>query len=237
MSAEQAIVERPPMGEAQRYRVAAAVSVGFHALLLLLIGLLAGRGPAARKALIPIELTVTERTAPTLVSGGRRTPEVVKRPENAARPRRTAPNAAAAKTENEGAKSPAPRILTSNKSREPAAERPKPQGVAADQTRRKEETGPTYGPAEAEAPLPVYPKRALDARMEGRVTLAVTVGPDGKVKSVAVLHTSGHPVLDHAAKRALEQGWVFRPGMKNGKPAPGKVEVTIEFTDGKVKRG
>ena len=44
-----------------------------------------------------------------------------------------------------------------------------------------------------------YPRSAIRMRLEGRLRLGVTIGPDGKILGVRVLSSSGHTVLDESA--------------------------------------
>jgi TonB family protein len=68
---------------------------------------------------------------------------------------------------------------------------------------------------EAEAPRkvtrrvpPVYPEIAKQARLVGTVRIAMTVAPDGTVKSLKTL--GGNAVLASAAEAAAKQ-WRFEP--------------------------
>ena len=74
---------------------------------------------------------------------------------------------------------------------------------------------------------PVYPKAALDARVQGAVVLQATVGEDGKVRNVKVLKSI--PLLDQAAIDALSQ-WVYAPATKNGVAVAVEITVTISFS-------
>ncbi len=58
--------------------------------------------------------------------------------------------------------------------------------------------------------------------------LRVQVGADGVPQEVTVEKSSGSRLLDQAAIEAVKT-WVFNPGMKGGKPAPGVALVPIEF--------
>src|SRR5215467_3364229 len=55
---------------------------------------------------------------------------------------------------------------------------------------------------------PEYPAIARQAGARGDVQMSVTVAPDGHVTEVKVL--SGHPMLQKAAKEAVQQ-WVYAP--------------------------
>ena len=48
-----------------------------------------------------------------------------------------------------------------------------------------------------------YPRSAVRMRLEGRLRLGVTIGPDGKILGVRVLSSSGHPVLDESATASV----------------------------------
>jgi TonB family protein len=68
---------------------------------------------------------------------------------------------------------------------------------------------------------PVYPPLALQARIQGVVTLNVTVAQDGTVQDVHVV--SGHPLLVNSALDAVRQ-WTFGP-----QTAGTQMEVEVPF--------
>lgn len=70
-----------------------------------------------------------------------------------------------------------------------------------------------------------YPPRAVEAEIEGKVTVRVLVDKTGKYKEHVVLKDP-HPILTKAVERELK-GLVFTPGIQNNKPV--KVWVTIPF--------
>ncbi len=76
---------------------------------------------------------------------------------------------------------------------------------------------------------PPYPKSARQAGTEGRVTLTVEVGPNGRVGSVRVSSSSGSAVLDSAAISAVKR-WSFVPEQKNGKAVTATLRVPFRFT-------
>jgi periplasmic protein TonB len=55
-----------------------------------------------------------------------------------------------------------------------------------------------------------YPEQAMINKWEGTVTLRVVVGSDGRPSSIEVAQSSGHEILDDAAKDCVEK-WTFRP--------------------------
>ena len=79
-----------------------------------------------------------------------------------------------------------------------------------------------------DGPRPPYPPMALRARWEGVVVLDVLVAPDGSAASVTVHATSGRPVLDDAAVRAVKR-WRFAPATKEGDAIPRQTELAVRF--------
>lgn len=83
-----------------------------------------------------------------------------------------------------------------------------------------------------DAPVPVtqvqptYPEFAREAQIQGRVTLHVLVGKDGRVKNVKVI--KGVTGLNDAAVEAVKK-WVFKPALSNNKPVAVWVEVPVDF--------
>jgi len=73
---------------------------------------------------------------------------------------------------------------------------------------------------------PVYPEFAKEAQIEGRVTLHVLIGTDGRVASVRVI--KGVTGLNEIAVGAVKH-WVFRPARCVGKPVAVWVEVPLDF--------
>jgi len=76
---------------------------------------------------------------------------------------------------------------------------------------------------------PRYPPMARRARAQGTVFLRVIIGPDGKPVEVRVERSSGHEVLDVAARTAVLK-WLFRPYQENGIARAASVIVPIEFS-------
>jgi protein TonB len=73
---------------------------------------------------------------------------------------------------------------------------------------------------------PVYPELAKRARVQGTVVLVVTVDEEGNVSDIKV--SSGHPLLNDAAKSAVAQ-WKYSPTLLNGEPVPVIATVTVIF--------
>ncbi|MCP4146811.1 MAG: energy transducer TonB, partial [bacterium] len=55
---------------------------------------------------------------------------------------------------------------------------------------------------------PVYPKKALDSGIEGRVILEILLNPKGYVDNITVV--TGHPLLRKAAADAVKK-WIYNP--------------------------
>jgi len=91
------------------------------------------------------------------------------------------------------------------------------------------------GPAEESLQLrsgtpPRYPTSALSRRLEGEVELLILVGIDGRPESVTVTRSSGHGVLDRAARDHVLRRWVFEPSLRNGIAVPAYARVPVRFT-------
>lgn len=76
---------------------------------------------------------------------------------------------------------------------------------------------------------PRYPPMAKRAHAQGTVFLRVIIGPDGRPVEVRVERSSGHEVLDTAARTAVLK-WLFRPYQENGIARAASVIVPIEFS-------
>ncbi len=74
---------------------------------------------------------------------------------------------------------------------------------------------------------PVYPEDALRDRIDGDVTLNLTIGFNGKVERAVVVKSI--PKLDAAAVTAARK-WEFEPGLLEGIPIQATLQVTIHFT-------
>jgi protein TonB len=226
------------MPAGRRFGLASAISVAFHAAVVLLVGLAAMGQPTATRTLIPIELEMASRAGTGEAVGGADRPGSRAAPQTEAALvqaiRRSSPSSSGGRAK----RAPAPpRVLTAKGGREPAGESGAGRGPAGAGGQADIPAGPTYGAAVVGGPLPVYPKDALDLGLEGTVVVAVSVGPDGAVKAVAVERSSGQPLLDQAAVRAVKQAWTFSPAMENGRPtAAGSVTVAFRFSAGKVSR-
>lgn len=130
---------------------------------------------------------------------------------------------------------------------------PKPEPVRADPIVTAEPTTMSYPPVTDPAPVaepatPIetapsapgyksmktvpYPRIAAQQRMEGTVILRVLVGADGVPQEIQIDKSSGHAVLDRAARDAVMK-WRFEPGTRNGEPfaAYGLVPIAFKLTE------
>jgi len=78
-------------------------------------------------------------------------------------------------------------------------------------------------------PKPEYPEIARQLRQQGVSLLGVEVGADGHPNQVSLSKSSGFPLLDHAAIRAVRR-WTFRPARAGDVPVSSHVEVPVRFS-------
>lgn len=114
------------------------------------------------------------------------------------------------------AAAPAPRLPA----REPRATVPRPAPVPVPPTAAR--------PRDGGCPKPGYPRRARARGQQGTVLVAVAIGADGTVASVAVERSSGFPGLDEAACSALA-AWSFVPATENGRPVASRLVIPVDF--------
>ena len=74
---------------------------------------------------------------------------------------------------------------------------------------------------------PPYPKEAMGAGVQGKVRLECVVNIDGTPNDIVVTRPL-YPPLDEAAIQALKQ-WRFKPGQKDKRAVPVRIEVEITF--------
>ncbi|MCD9031502.1 energy transducer TonB [Luteimonas sp. Y-2-2-4F] len=93
------------------------------------------------------------------------------------------------------------------------------------------ESGPATGVqlAYAQATPPPYPGAAIRGQLEGTVLLQVLVDIDGRPIEVHVHRSSGHRVLDEAARRHVLRQWRFQPAVRNGEPVQALGLVPVDF--------
>lgn len=86
---------------------------------------------------------------------------------------------------------------------------------------------PSRSPQPLTMVSPNHPKALVEKRQGGDVEIECLVGVDGRPSELRVLSAT-HPELGDAALEALRQ-WTFKPGLRNGEPAPWRVRVPFNF--------
>ena len=77
-------------------------------------------------------------------------------------------------------------------------------------------------------PPPPYPEEARRRLQEGLVKIRVLVSADGRADAVEIESSSGWPLLDQAALRAVKN-WRFHPARAGGIAIVSRVTVPIRF--------
>jgi protein TonB len=80
------------------------------------------------------------------------------------------------------------------------------------------------------APSPPYPPEAIRNGLTGTVELEILVGTDGKPLEATVVRSSGHRVLDQAARKVVLSRWRFQPAVRDGQEVQALGRVPIVFT-------
>jgi len=79
------------------------------------------------------------------------------------------------------------------------------------------------------APPPPYPVDAIRSSLTGTVVLRVLVDVDGKPIDVRIERSSGHRVLDVAARKQVLAKWRFRPAMQDGRTVQAIGLIPVDF--------
>ena len=74
-------------------------------------------------------------------------------------------------------------------------------------------------PVSGSCPPPDYPAVARRRRWAGTVTIQMSIDARGEVAAARILRSSGHVVLDEAARQAA-LAWRFTPALQGGEPVP-----------------
>ena len=75
----------------------------------------------------------------------------------------------------------------------------------------------------------VYPEAGSGLGFKGYVSIAATIGTDGKVHETEILQSSGRYFVDEIALKAAVQ-WTFKPARdQNGKPMQSIKIITFDF--------
>lgn len=78
-------------------------------------------------------------------------------------------------------------------------------------------------------PAPRYPRQALRAGDTGTVLLRVLVDETGRPQEVVVERSSGHRLLDQAARDQVLAKWRFHPAQRDGRTVAAYALVPIAF--------
>jgi len=76
---------------------------------------------------------------------------------------------------------------------------------------------------------PIYPHRARQKGISGKVTLKFLVTESGSVKKISVLSAKPEGVFEDSAVSAVRK-WRFEPGRLDGEPVPTWVKLPVSFT-------
>jgi protein TonB len=79
------------------------------------------------------------------------------------------------------------------------------------------------------APAPKYPVQAIRGHMQGTVTLRVLVDETGKPLDVVIESSSGHDLLDRAARDQVLARWRFQPAQVNGQKVKAWARIPVNF--------
>jgi len=75
---------------------------------------------------------------------------------------------------------------------------------------------------------PHYPRGSVERDEEGVVLVRAFVDPAGTTQRVVVFRSSGFPLLDEAALKAV-RGWRFEPMVRDGRATAAWVQVPVRF--------
>jgi TonB family protein len=73
-----------------------------------------------------------------------------------------------------------------------------------------------------------YPAEAARGKIDGVVSLLVTVAADGSVRNPRILKGLGYGLDEEAIRSVLQ--WRYRPARKNGQPIESQVTISVGFT-------
>jgi TonB family protein len=77
------------------------------------------------------------------------------------------------------------------------------------------------------APGPEYSEQARRKKIEGVVTLSVTVTTDGTTRDIKIQKGLGYG-LDEKAVEVVSR-WKFKPALKDGEPIDKEIAVEVNF--------
>jgi len=74
-----------------------------------------------------------------------------------------------------------------------------------------------------------YPKSAINHDWEGNVTIAVHLTSSGQVKTIKIIRSSGHSVLDEIFVKTVRDQFKFKPRRIQGQNQEGVVKLSHKF--------
>ncbi|NOX98456.1 MAG: energy transducer TonB [Verrucomicrobia bacterium] len=115
----------------------------------------------------------------------------------------------------------------------PSLDFPKPPTETAKKSAKRSSSPPSHSSGLIAArPMkrraPIYPTLARKKGYEGTSVFIATINPDGTIKDLQLSQTSGHPILDKAAKEALRH-WKFTPAKRNGSTVASQLRIPVVF--------
>ncbi len=81
-------------------------------------------------------------------------------------------------------------------------------------------------------PLPELPLKYMLSGTKVQIVVRVLVLPDGRVKKVTIVKSSGHPTIDHLFIGAILNHWKFVPARKNNIPIRSYWQESINVSAG-----
>ena len=78
--------------------------------------------------------------------------------------------------------------------------------------------------------VPPYPPIARRMGEEGKVTLRLTVSPEGRVTSADIVTSSGRIELDQTAQAWIVAHWAYKPALQDGTAVASQVLATVTFS-------
>ena len=78
------------------------------------------------------------------------------------------------------------------------------------------------------AVAPVYPRRALQRNITGRVKVEFTVGVDGRTREIEVVESNQGGLFDRSALRAISE-WEYEPRVVRGQPVAQRVDAYLDY--------
>lgn len=77
--------------------------------------------------------------------------------------------------------------------------------------------------------IPPYPPISRRLGHQGRVTLQLTVGPDGRVVRAEIVKSSGWSELDQQARDWVVAHWRYKPALRGGVPVASTAMAAVRF--------